>query len=128
MKFVKSAALAFALFLVSQAPAMAQSTAPASGTGVLIAQGAYPFSDLRAFSIGIVIFGACAGNWRAGEVGGREHGAPTRDGRNDSARDDYRRGAHRRRDVACAHHRRLHPQGLSRAWRFAPVSEEVDRS
>lgn len=60
MKFVKSAALAFALFLISQIPASAQSVDSSAGATPVIAQ-AYPFSDLRAFSIGIVIFGAALG-------------------------------------------------------------------
>jgi F-type H+-transporting ATPase subunit c len=56
MKFLKSAMLLTALFLLSQVPASAQTVdAPA-----VIAQ-TYPFADLRAFAAGLVIIGAAMG-------------------------------------------------------------------
>ena len=51
MKFVKILALAFAVMFVSQAPALAQGTAPAAA----------PFSNLREIAVGLVIIGAAMG-------------------------------------------------------------------
>ena len=57
MKFVKSAALAVAFLLVAHASAFAQGgTATGAATRV-----AYPFSELRALSVGLVIIGAAMG-------------------------------------------------------------------
>ena len=59
MKFVKTAALAFALMVVSSAAASAQAPAAVNG----------PFSQLREFSVGLVIIGAAMG------IGGLAKGA-----------------------------------------------------
>lgn len=53
MKFVKTIALAFAVLLVSQAAASAQTPAGATVNG--------PFSQLRELSVGLVIIGAAMG-------------------------------------------------------------------
>ena len=61
MKFAKSAALAFAVLLVAHAStALAQGPA-AEGAGASAAPVAYPFSNLRALSVGLVIIGAAMG-------------------------------------------------------------------
>lgn len=53
MKFAKIAGLALGSFLMTQAPALAQ---PAAGTVVK-----YPFADLQAIAVGLVIIGAAMG-------------------------------------------------------------------
>ncbi|WZO95976.1 ATP synthase F0 subunit C [Isosphaeraceae bacterium EP7] len=55
MKLVKTAALAIVSLALMQAQVMAQATA---GTAAVVA---YPFSDLRALAVGLVIIGAAAG-------------------------------------------------------------------
>ena len=62
MKFAKSALLALAVLFVAQADSFAQGTTgatPAAGTAVDAVR--YPFSELRAFSVGLVIIGAAMG-------------------------------------------------------------------
>jgi len=57
MKFVKTAALAVAFLLIAHASAFAQGGTPAAGASRI----AYPFSELRALSVGLVIIGAAMG-------------------------------------------------------------------
>ena len=56
MRVAKSAALAFALLLLSQAPASAQEMATTT-----VAPASAPFSELTAIGIGLVIIGAAWG-------------------------------------------------------------------
>ena len=57
MKLVKTAALALVSLALMQAQAMAQVVAGTAPAAVV----AYPFSDLRALAVGLVIIGAAAG-------------------------------------------------------------------
>ena len=59
MKFAKTAVLAFALVLLAQvaAPAQTEATAPGAGGAVVKA----PFSELRGIGVGLVIIGAAMG-------------------------------------------------------------------
>ena len=60
MKFAKSAALAIAVLLVAHAStALAQG--PAGTAGTTAGPVVYPFSNLRALSVGLVIIGAAMG-------------------------------------------------------------------
>ncbi len=63
MKIVKSAALALALLFVATAStAFAQTETIIEEEGAAVTTpGVYPFSDLRAFSAGLVIIGAAMG-------------------------------------------------------------------
>lgn len=58
MRFAKSAALAVALLVLSQAPASAQEPAGAAAT---VPRVAAPFSELTAIGMGLVIMGAAWG-------------------------------------------------------------------
>jgi F-type H+-transporting ATPase subunit c len=60
MKLVKTAALALVSLAMMQAQAMAQEVGTPVGTaGNAVVR--YPFSDLRALAVGLVIMGAAAG-------------------------------------------------------------------